>query len=67
MEKYPNKDPEETFVKSPIPESVYEDYPGEWVLIEDGEVVANSEEFGALPEYKKGQTIWKVPEMGFHF
>ena len=67
MEQQPSKDPQETFAASPIPESLYQDYAGEWVLLENGEVVAHSQEYDDLPEYEPGQTIWKIPKAGSRF
>lgn len=53
-----------------LPAEVFSDYAGKWVALRGAEVIAAAdtlEELRAMPDVRREDMVWVVPEPGSHF
>ncbi|MFY9489125.1 MAG: hypothetical protein WAP35_10600 [Solirubrobacterales bacterium] len=56
--------------QSPIPADAYDKFPGQWVAIRHGQIVANADSFEALKareEVLESDVLFRVPEQNAHY
>ena len=53
-----------------IPPAAFDDYPGKWIAVRDGAVVASADSLGELranPEVTREDAVYVVPEQSTYF
>jgi hypothetical protein len=56
--------------KPPVPQEAFEQYPGHWIALREGEVVADAPsevELRADSRVESSDTLFSVPEASTHF
>ena len=56
-------------IASPVPAGAREEYPGRWIAVREGEVVASADDLEALlaDERVGADVLYRVPPQGSHF